>query len=120
YLAKQLYRNAQEALKKGSKYKDFSTMIDRRYHAAYVDIYTTGTSANIDSALYYYGLIEKNKDAKAGIVSEMVTSNLSLAQFYISRDQLQEAQPYLQLAERRAAASKSPFLIHQVQHLGGR
>lgn len=120
YLSKKLFRNALEALTKGSKYKNSSALIDRRYNAAYVDVYTTGTNAHIDTALYYYRLLEAKMDSTAGIVSENVTSNLSLAQYYISKGQLNKALPYLRLAESRSATSKSPFLLHQAQHLGGR
>lgn len=120
YLTKKMHDKAISALHQGSRYKNLSQVIQRRYHAAYVDIYTMGERANLDTALHYYRLLEAQADTSSAITSEMVTSNLSLVQYYLSRNEVTQAKPYLQKASVRAASSKMPFLIHQVQHLEGR
>src|SRR5690606_4218444 len=119
YLQKKLFHKTLEALNQGSRYKDHSKAVQRRYYAAFVDAYTVGQPVNMDSALYYRNLIEKQVDTTKEVFSESVTVNLSLAQHFLLTKKTEQAKPYLELARTRAEASKMAFLLHQVNHLEG-
>ncbi len=119
YSNSELYDKALSALKEGSRYMHTSSTLVLRYHSAYIDVYTTSPVADIDSALYYYhSLVEIPRSTK-GVNSEFVLSNIGIAQYYIKKQDYQSALPYITKAETLAEESKSPFLMHQVQHIKG-
>lgn len=125
YMLYKIYNNnelpdkALAALRDGSVYMHASSALKLRYNSAYVDVYTSMPSANIDSALHYYRRLEALPKAAQGVNSEYVMSNIAIAQYYIRTARFAEATPYLDKGMSLATASKSPFLIHQVQNIRG-
>lgn len=120
YFNTQLYDKAIDALVKGSRYMHASPQVTMRYYAAFTDAYTgSGPYSNIDSALFYYSLL-KELPGPRGISSEAVTSGLNLGQYYLDARQYETALPFIKRSDSLATASRSPFLIHQAQHLAGR
>ncbi|PSK88154.1 sensor histidine kinase [Taibaiella chishuiensis] len=120
YSNTQLYAKALDALKKGSLYMHASPQVTMRYYAAFTDAYTaSGNLRNLDSALLYYNLL-KELPGPRGITSESVTSSLNIGQYYLDAGQYTAALPFINRSDSLATSSKSPFLIHQVQHLAGK
>ncbi len=115
----ELYDKALQALREGSRYLHSASSLTQRYYSAYVDAYTTLPVANIDSALYYYHLLEEQAQPARTTGSEYVISNIALGQFYVKKGDYGQALTYIDKATTLAEASKAPFLIHQVENIKG-
>ncbi len=121
YTNTHLYTNALRALQQGSRYRQSSPTMLRRYYSAFIDAFTTPPIDHIDSALKFYGYLnEFVSNAGMGVPSELVTSNIVLGQYYCNKSQYDKALPFILKSEEYANESKSPFLIHQVQNILGR
>jgi signal transduction histidine kinase len=125
YLLYKIYMNngmpekAIYALRKGSRYMYTSPTLTLRYYAAFIDAFANKTQPSIDSALHYYTALQVLPRTSKGISSELVTSNIIIAQYYIYSHQPERALPYVEKSDTLAAQSNSPFLIHQAQNIKG-
>lgn len=121
YFNTQLYDKGLDALRKGSRYMHASPQVTLRYYASFTDAYTgSGNLNNIDSALYYYARLKELSKPRGGVSSEEVTASLNIGQYYMNARQFNAALPFINRSDSLATASKSPFLLHQVQSVAGR
>lgn len=118
YLNTQMADKSLAALRKGERFADVSSVISNRLLSSFVEAFTT--TGNIDSALYYNGLLVAHTRGQPGFPSELVSSNLNIAIYYIDHKQYDQALPYLTKGDSLAALVKQPFLIFQAQMIKGR
>lgn len=118
YLNTQMSDKSIEALKKGMRFANVSPVVNNRLLSSFVEAYST--SNNIDSALYYLAKLNSNIKNQSSFPSEIVSSNLNVAIYYIDRKQYATALAYARRGDSLANLIKSPFLIFQSQMIMGR
>jgi signal transduction histidine kinase len=118
YLNTQMADKSIDALRKGMRFAGVSPVVNNRLLSSFVEAYST--SDNIDSALFYLSRLNGNVKNQNAFPSEMVTSNLNVAIFYIKHKMYDKALPYLHRGDSLANAVQSPFLIFQSQMIMGR
>lgn len=118
YLNTEMPDKSLEALRQGERFASISPVVSNRLLSSFVEAFTT--SGNIDSALYYNNLLTKNTANQSIFPSELVTSNLNIAIYYIDHKEFNNAIPYVNKGDSLASVIKSPFLIFQAQMIKGR
>jgi len=106
-----------EALRQGERFADISPLVKNRLLSSFVEAFAT--SGNINSALYYNNQLETNAKNESPFSSEIVSSNLNIAIYYIGHKQYEKALPYLNRGVGIAAKTQSPLLIFQGQMIKG-
>jgi signal transduction histidine kinase len=117
YLNTQMADKSLASLRKGERFADVSPVVSNRLLSSFVEAFTT--SGNIDSALHYNNELAIRTKNQGSFPSELVSSNLNIATYYIDHKQYAKALPYLNKGDSLAAAIKSPFLIFQAQMIKG-
>ena len=118
YLNTDMADKSLSALRKGERFADISPVVSNRLLSSFVEAFTT--SGNIDSALYYNNQLEIHTRNQSIFPSEIVSSNLNIAIYYINHKQYSQSLPYLNKGDSLAALIQSPFLIFQAQMIKGR
>ncbi len=118
YLNTQMADKSLAALRQGQRFANVSPVVNNRLLSSFVEAFTT--SGNIDSALYYNNLLAENTKNQSSFPSELVSSNLNIAIYYIDHKQYDKALPYAVKGDSLAALTQSPFLIFQSQMIMGR
>ena len=118
YLNTQMADKSLDALRHEQRFADVSPVVNNRMLSSFVEAFTT--SGNIDSALYYNNQLAINTKGQSIFPSELVSSNLNIAIYYIDQKQYGKALPYVIKGDSLAAVIKSPFLIFQAQMIKGR
>jgi len=117
YLNTQMADKSLASLRKGERFADVSPVVSNRLLSSFVEAFTT--SGNIDSALRYNNELATRTKNQGSFPSELVSSNLNIAIYYIDHKQYAKALPYLNKGDSLAAVIKSPFLVFQVQMIKG-
>ncbi len=118
YLNTEMVDKSLDALHKGERFAYVSPNVGNRLLSSFVEAYTS--AGNIDSALYYNTKLETDTKNNPMFPSEVMTSDLNIALYYINRKQYHNALPYLDKADTVAARVKSPLLTFQSQMVRGR
>ncbi len=117
YLNTQMADKSIDALRQGMRFASVSPVVDNRLLSSFVEAYTT--SGNIDSALYYLSKLNSNVKNQNSFPSEIVSSNLNVAIYYIDHKMYDKALPYAHIGDSLANLIQSPFLIFQSQMIMG-
>jgi signal transduction histidine kinase len=117
YLNTDMADKSLAALRQGERFADISPVVSNRLLSSFVEAFTT--SGNIDSALYYNTQLEIHTKNQSIFPSEIVSSNLNIAIYYINHRQYAAAFPYINKGDSLATIIKSPFLIFQAQMIRG-
>ncbi len=118
YLNTEMSDKSLEALRKGERFANVSPVVSNRLLSSFVEAFTT--LGNIDSALYYNNELAINTKGQSIFPSELVSSNLNIAIYYIDHKLFDKAFLYLNKGDSLAAIIQSPFLIFQAQMIKGR
>lgn len=118
YLNTEMADKSLAVLRQGERFADISPVVSNRLLSSFVEAFTT--SGNIDSALYYNNQLVIHTKNQSIFPSELVTSNLNIAIYYLDHKEYNKALPYLNKGDSLAAVIQSPFLIFQVQMIKGR
>lgn len=118
YLNTQMADKSIDALRQGMRFANVSPVVNNRLLSSFVEAYTT--SGNIDSALYYLSKLNSNVKNQNSFPSEIVSSNLNVAIYYIDHKMYEKALTYAHRGDSLANLIKSPFLIFQSQMIMGR
>ncbi|MDQ2752399.1 MAG: HAMP domain-containing histidine kinase [Bacteroidota bacterium] len=118
YLNTQMADKSLAALRKGQRFANVSPLVHNRLLSSFVEAFTT--SGNIDSALYYNNQLAENTQNQTSFSSELVSSNLNIAIYYIDHKEYGKALPYAEKGDSLATVTQSPFLIFQSQMIMGR
>jgi signal transduction histidine kinase len=118
YLNTEMADKSLAALRQGERFADISPVVSNRLLSSFVEAFTT--SGNIDSALYYNNQLIIHTKNQSIFPSELVTSNLNIAIYYIDHKEYNKALPYVNKGDSLAAIIQSPFLIFQAQMIKGR
>ena len=118
YLNTEMVDKSLDALHKGERFANVSPNVRNRLLSSFVEAYTS--AGNIDSALYYNAKLGEDTKTNSMFPSEVMTSDLNIALYYINRKQYRNALPYLDKADTVAARVKSPLLTFQSQMVRGR
>ncbi|HEY4062068.1 MAG TPA: HAMP domain-containing sensor histidine kinase [Puia sp.] len=118
YLNTQMVDKSLDVLRRGQRFAAISPNVGNRLLSSFVEAYTT--SGKIDSALYYNHQLATNVGNPLQFPSEIVSSDLNIAIYYIDHHQYGQALPYITKSDTLAAKTKSPILIFQVQMTKGR
>jgi DNA-binding LytR/AlgR family response regulator/signal transduction histidine kinase len=106
------------ALRRGQRFAAISPAVGNRLTSSFVEAFTT--SGHIDSALYYDKQLETAVSNPLLFSSEIVSSDLNIAIYYLDQKQYDKVPPYLAKADSLAAKIQSPLLNFQVQMIRGR
>jgi DNA-binding LytR/AlgR family response regulator/signal transduction histidine kinase len=106
------------SLRNGERFADVSPNVGNRLSSSFVEAFST--SGRIDSALYYDRKLEAAVSNPMLFPSEIVSSDLNIAIYYLDHHQYNQALPYLEKADSLAAKIGSPLLNFQVQMTKGR
>ena len=118
YLNTDMADKSLSALRLGERFADISPVVSNRLLSSFVEAFTT--SGNIDSALFYNNQLEIHTRNQSIFPSEIVSSNLNIAIYYIDHRQYNQSLPYVNKGDSLAALIQSPFLIFQAQMIKGR
>jgi signal transduction histidine kinase len=118
YLNTQMVDKSLDVLRRGQRFAAISPNVGNRLLSSFVEAYTT--SGKIDSALSYNHRLATNVGNPLQFPSEIVSSDLNIAIYYIDHHQYGHALPYITKSDTLAAKTKSPILIFQVQMTKGR
>jgi signal transduction histidine kinase len=118
YLNTDMADKSIEVLRQGERFASISPLAANRLLSSFVEAFTT--SGHIDSALYYNNELEKNAKKQPAFSSEIITSSLNIAIYYIDHKQYDKAQPYLDNGTALAGETRSPLMIFQGQMIRGR
>lgn len=118
YLNTEMVDKSLDALRKGERFASVSPNVENRLLSSFVEAYTT--SGNIDSALFYNKKLEVETSKNPMFPSEVVSSNLNIAIYYINKGQYEKALPFITTAEGIVTRVKSPLLTFQLQMVRGR
>ncbi len=105
-------------LRQGERFADISPLVSNRLLSSFVEAFTT--SGNIDSALHYNNQLALHTKNQSTFPSEIVSSNLNIAIYYIDHKEYNKAIHYVNKGDSLAAIIQSPFLIFQAQMIKGR
>jgi DNA-binding LytR/AlgR family response regulator/signal transduction histidine kinase len=106
------------SLRNGERFADVSPNVGNRLSSSFVEAFST--SGHIDSALYYDKKLETSVSNPLLFPSEIVSSDLNIAIYYLDHRQYDQVLPYLAKADSLAAKIQSPLLNFQVQMTKGR
>jgi DNA-binding LytR/AlgR family response regulator/signal transduction histidine kinase len=106
------------SLRNGERFADVSPNVGNRLSSSFVEAFTT--SGHIDSALYYDKKLEAAVTNPMLFPSEIVSSDLNIAIYYLDHHQYDRVLPYLVKADSLATKIQSPVLNFQVQMTRGR
>ena len=118
YLNTEMVDKSLDALRKGERFASVSPNVSNRLLSSFVEAYTS--SGNIDSALYYDARLETETRKNPMFPSEVVSSDLNIALYYINKEQYEKALPFLTKADSIVTRIKSPLLTFQLQMVRGR
>ena len=118
YLNTQMTDKSLDALRKGQRFANTSPVVGNRLLSSFVEAFTT--SGKIDSALYYNRQLDAGVSNPMLAPSEIVSSDLNIAIYYLDHQQYGLSLPYITKSDTLAAATRSPILIFQVQMAMGR
>jgi signal transduction histidine kinase len=118
YLNTQMADKSLDALRKAQRFSSVSPSAGNRLLSSFVEAFTT--SGNIDSALYYDRQLEKSVPNPMLFPSEIVSSDLNIAIYYLDHKAYQNALPYVTKGDTLAARTQAPLLIFQAQMIKGR
>jgi len=113
YLVTQMTDKSLDALRKGQRFASVAPLIGNRLASSFVEAFTE--TGKIDSALYYDRQLEANAENPIPYSSELVSSDLDIAFYYLDHGNSDEAQRYIARADTLAAKVGSPILNFQVQ-----
>ena len=106
------------SLRNGERFANVSPNVGNRLSSSFVEAFST--SGRIDSALYYDRKLEAAVSNPMLFPSEIVSSDLNIAIYYLDHRQYDKVLPYLSKADSLAAKIGSPVLNFQVQMTRGR
>jgi signal transduction histidine kinase len=118
YLNTEMVDKSLSALRKAERFADISPVVGNRLLSSFVEAFTM--SGNIDSALYYNKKLIVQTKNQSSFPSELISSNLNIATYYIDHKRYEKAFPYLNSGDSLAIFTKSPFLIFQAQMIKGK
>jgi len=118
YLNTQMTDKSLDALRKGERFASVSPNVRNRLTSSFVEAFTT--SGHIDSALYYDRKLEANAPNPLAFPSEVVSSDLNIAIYYLDHQQYDKVLPYINSADSVAVKVQSPVLNFQIQMTKGR
>ncbi|WP_374948128.1 ATP-binding protein [Mucilaginibacter sp.] len=118
YLNTQMVDKSIATLREGERFASVSPNVSNRLLSSYVEAYAT--IGNIDSSLYYNNRLNEQAAKDPIFPSEIATSDLNIALYYIRQKQFSRASSFLDKADTVAAHIGSPLLIFQVQMIKGR
>jgi signal transduction histidine kinase len=118
YLNTQMPEKSLASLRRGERFAAVSPTVANRLTSSFVEAYAT--SGHIDSALYYDRQLETNVGNPLLAPSEIVSSDLNIAIYYLDQHQYEKALPYISKADTLAQKIRSPLLIFQVEMARGR
>ncbi len=118
YLNTQMVDKSLGMLRQGERFASVSPNVGNRLLSSFVEAFTT--SGNIDSALYYDNELNEQTKNNPIFPSEIVSSDLNIAIYYLDHHQYSRALPYINKADTIAASVKSPLLLFQAQLINGR
>jgi signal transduction histidine kinase len=101
------------SLRNGERFAAVSPNVGNRLSSSFVEAFST--SGDIDSALYYDKKLEAAVRNPMLFPSEIVSSDLNIAIYYLDHKQYDKVMPYLAKADSLAAKIQSPVLNFQVQ-----
>lgn len=113
-----LFDKSLAILKEGQPYAAVSPPVYLRYLSSFTEVYAL--LGNIDSALHYQKMLEGLTRNSPVVPSEIVSANLNIAKYYLERQQVAAAFPYVTAADTLAKKSGSPILLYQAQLWMGR
>lgn len=113
YLNTQMVDKSLTALRKGQRFAAVSPNVANRLASSFVEAFAG--SGRIDSALYYYRRLSDNVPNPLQFPSEIVSSGLNIAIYYLDHQQYELARPYIDKADSISALVGSPVLNFQVQ-----
>ena len=113
YLNTQMTDKSLAALRKGQRFASVSPNVANRLTSSFVEAFTT--SGLIDSALYYDRQLESNVPNPLLFPSEIVSSDLNIAIYYLDQHDYPKALPFIDKADSVSAKVGSPVLNFQVQ-----
>jgi len=102
-----------DALRKGERWAAVSPNVANRLTSSFVEAFTT--SGRIDSALHYERKLEASVANPLLFPSEIVSSDLNIAIYYLDQKSYAAADPWIAKAEAVAEKVRSPLLNFQVQ-----
>lgn len=118
YLNTEMTAESINALRQGQRFASVSPNVNNRLLSSFVEAYAM--SGRIDSALYYNHQLDVETSKNPVFPSEVVSSDLNIAIYYIDHHKYSLAQPYVMRGDTIAARIGSPLLIFQAQLIGGR
>ena len=105
-------------LRRGQRFAAVSPNVSNRLTSSFVEAFAT--SGNIDSALYYDRRLETAVGNPLTFPSEIVSSDLNIAIYYLDKRQYDQVLPYIAKADSVATRIQAPLLTFQVQMIRGR
>jgi signal transduction histidine kinase len=118
YLNTQMTDKSLAALRQGQRFVAVSSTVANRLTSSFVEAFAT--SGHIDSALYYDRQLEANVGNPLLAPSEIVSSDLNIAIYYLDQHQYEKAIPYIAKADTLSTKIGSPLLNFQVEMTRGR
>lgn len=118
YLNTEMVDKSLDALRKAQRFASISPNVGNRLLSSFVEAFTS--SGNIDSALYYNQRLKVNVGNPLLFPSEIISSDLNIALYYINHRQYDKALPYITKSDTLAARTQAPLMIFQVQMIKGR
>ncbi len=113
YLNTQMTDKSLDALRKGQRFASISPNVQNRLASSFVEAFST--SGHIDSALSYNRQLETGVPNPLLFPSEVVSSYLNIAIYYLDRGEYEKVLPYISKADPIATKVRSPLLNFQVQ-----
>lgn len=113
YLVTQMPDKSLEALRRGQRFSSVAAIIGNRLASSFVEAFTQ--TGKIDSALFYDRQLEVNSPSPIAYSSELVSSDLDIAAYYLDHGNADEALRYVVKADTIAAKVGSPILNFQTQ-----
>jgi DNA-binding LytR/AlgR family response regulator/signal transduction histidine kinase len=113
YLVTQMTDKSLDALRKGQRFASVAPLVGNRLASSFVEAFTE--TGKIDSALYYDRQLEANAANPIPYSSELVSSDLDIAAFYLDHGNADDALRYITKADTVAAKVGSPILNFQTQ-----
>ncbi len=113
YLNTQMTDKSLDALRKGQRFASVSPNVGNRLTSSFVEAFST--SGQIDSALYYDRQLEAGVPNPLMFPSEVVSSDLNIAIYYLDQGEYDKACLISSKADTVAAKVQSPLLNFQVQ-----
>lgn len=113
YLVTQMTDKSLDALRKGQRFAAETPLVGNRLASSFVEAFTL--SGKIDSALFYDRQLEANAANPIPYSSELVSSDLDIAAYYLDHGDADEALRYIVKADTIAAKVGSPILNFQTE-----